>query len=172
MEENSITPIVSSFVLYVNDLYNFYKTHIPEKNEQGRHRAELLNIFKSNATAHKSINKMRYLIHFNLRNAAVWLKDKVFKDLNIHLDADIDINNLNDYVNGDLINFNIRVVDIDSKSHFWLSGVTITYLMNIQTVVDEILNGLDENTTFIKIEKIAEKYNAFIYLNNIGGDLL
>ena len=159
--------IVRYFATYIEDIYKAYKLCIPYKNEQEKLRSNLLNIFDNRIKLHNDIDSLKYMQHFNLKDGALWLRNEVFKELNISLSADIEINNLSEYVNGDLINFNIHITDTDEYYSIILSGKTITYLMNINKIVSEALIEVGNSVGLIEAVNTGQKYNAFIYLNNI-----
>lgn len=163
--------IAKCFITYINDIYRAYEVCIPFVNSQNKDRHNLIYIFNGTIELHTAIDNLKYMQHFNLKDGVVWLRNEVFKDLNISLSANINLNNLSDYVNGDLINFNICITDIDADYSISLSGKIITYLMNIDKIANEALIEVKPNG-FGKISAIntAQKYNAFIYLNNVNGD--
>lgn len=168
---NNIKPfntksIVRYFATYIEDICRAYKLCIPYKNEQEKLRSNLLNIFDNRAKLHNDIDSLKYMQHFNLKDGALWLRNEVFKELNISLSADIEIDNLSEYVNGDLINFNIHITDTNENYSIILSGKMITYLMNINKIVSEALIEVGNSAGLIEAVNTGQKYNAFIYLNN------
>lgn len=166
------TSMEAYFKVYVDAIYRAYKLCIPYKNKQEKLRVNLLDIFDNNVKLYNNIDSLKYMQHFNLRDGVLWLRNEVFKDLNISLSADIKLDNLSGYVNGDLINFNIRATDTNKDYSIFLSGKTITYLMNINKIVNEALIEVDNNVGLIEAVATGQKYNAFIYLNNVNGDSL
>lgn len=164
------TSMEAYFKIYVDDIYRVYKLCVPYKNKQEKLRANLLDIFDNNIRLHNDIDNLKYMQHFNLRDGVLWLSDNVFKGLNISVSADIELNNLSGYVNGDLINFNIRITDINKDYSIFLSGKTITYLMNIDKIIGEALIEVGNSVGLIEAVNTGQKYNAFIYLNNISGN--
>lgn len=158
------------FKAYVDDIYRLYKLCIPYKNAQEKLRANLLDIFDNNVKLHNNIDNLKYMPHFNLKNGVLWLRNNVFKGLNISVSAEIKLDNLSGHVNGDLIDFNIRITDTDKDCSIFLNGKTITYLMNINKIVSEALIEVGNSIESMGAVNTAQKYNAFIYLNNISGD--
>ena len=155
------------FATYIEDIYRAYKLCVPYKNKQEKLRSNLLNIFDNSVKLHNDIESLKYMQHFNLKDGVLWLRNEVFKELNISLSADIELDNLSGYVNGDLINFNIRITDTNEDYSIFLSGKTITYLMNIDKIVSEALIEVGNSVGLIEAVNTGQKYNAFIYLNNM-----
>lgn len=170
INNSEATSMEAYFKAYVDDLYRIYKLCVPYKNTQEKLRANLLDIFDNSVKLHNNIDSLKYMMHFNLKGGVLWLRNNVFKGLNISVSAEIKLDNLSGYVNGDLINFNIRVTDTDKDYSIFLSGKMVTYLMNINKIVSETLIEVGNSIELIEAVNTAQKYNAFIYLNNINGD--
>lgn len=161
---------INDFIIYINKLYAIYDMYIPLQNDSLLYKHKLIDVF-SDIDKRRKIADIKYMQHFNLRDAAAWLKNKVFTNRNISISADIDLKNLNDYVNGDLAGFCISITDTVAGQTRYVNGLHLTYLMNIDKICIEALfeasnndNGGAPNT--------ANTYNAFIYLNNVNGDQL
>lgn len=163
--------IAKCFKTYINDIYRAYIVCVPFVNNQDKNRHNLLDMSDNITELQTNINNLKYMQHFNLKDGVLWLRNEVFKGLNISLSADIKLDNLSDYVNGDLINFNIHITDIDEDYSVLLSGKIITYLMNIDRIGSEALIEVGKNGFgVVRAVNTGQKYNAFIYLNNVNGD--